>query len=226
MTKRFHKILGKFFLFCTACAWFGCDNSNGEFPASPSNNFANENSSSNEKNFSSEQLSSNAGLSSSSVAYSSSFVVPKPFIDVEQELAKITPTDTTGLRGQCILENQYCETIENYNASINYRNRAIGKAKEKLSSLINTKQNINLSERKKKCYNEAIGNGMYPVYGVSWCSNPNREKKYDESCDYFGEVHIDEAYFNALQKNDSLERYVTQQTFESINEKIAKCDNP
>ena len=72
MTKRFHKILGKFFLFCTACAWFGCDNSNGEFPANPPDNFANENSSSSEAFSSSEQRSSSAELSSSNEARSSS----------------------------------------------------------------------------------------------------------------------------------------------------------
>jgi hypothetical protein len=151
---------------------------------------------------------------------------PGHFIDIEQEMAKLTPLDTTGLRGQCISEKVHCETIENFNGSINYENNVIMIAKTKFNSLINSEQNVPFSDWKKRCYENAIGNGSYPLYGVSSCSNSKRERKFDESCETVESVHIDEDYLKALQKNDSLERYVTQRTFEKINEKIAKCDNP
>jgi hypothetical protein len=149
-----------------------------------------------------------------------------PLIDIEQEMAKLTPPDTTGLRGKCISEMDYCKTIENFNGSIKYENNAIWTAKAKLDSLINNEQNDSFSNRKKRCYEDAIGNVFLPLYGVSSCSDSNQRRKFDESCEMQEAVRIDDAYLKALQKNDSLERYVTQRTFEKINEKIAKCDNP
>ena len=71
MFKKVHNILGKIFLACTAFFWFGCTDSNSEFPVNPPNQ-ANENSSSSEAFSSSEQRSSSAELSSSTEARSSS----------------------------------------------------------------------------------------------------------------------------------------------------------
>ena len=71
MFKKIHNILGKIFLACTAFFWFGCTDSNSEFPVNPPNQ-ANENSSSSEAFSSSEQRSSSAELSSSTEARSSS----------------------------------------------------------------------------------------------------------------------------------------------------------
>jgi len=71
MNKKIHSILGKLFLACTAFFWFGCTDSNSEFPVNPPNQ-ANENSSSSEAFSSSEQRSSSAELSSSNEARSSS----------------------------------------------------------------------------------------------------------------------------------------------------------
>ena len=71
MFKKIHNILGKIFLACTAFFWFGCTDSNSEFPVN-SPNQANENSSSSEAFSSSEQRSSSAELSSSTEARSSS----------------------------------------------------------------------------------------------------------------------------------------------------------
>ncbi|MBQ7079505.1 MAG: hypothetical protein IJM92_07545 [Fibrobacter sp.] len=71
MFKKVHNILGKLFLACTAFFWFGCTDSNSEFPVNPPNQ-ANENSSSSEAFSSSEQRSSSAELSSSTEARSSS----------------------------------------------------------------------------------------------------------------------------------------------------------
>ncbi|WP_173474839.1 hypothetical protein [Fibrobacter succinogenes] len=71
MFKKIHNILGKIFLACTAFFWFGCTDSNSEFPVNLPNQ-ANENSSSSEAFSSSEQRSSSAELSSSTEARSSS----------------------------------------------------------------------------------------------------------------------------------------------------------
>ena len=35
-----------------------------------------------------------------------------PLIDIEQEMAKLTPPDTTGLRGQCASVKDYCDVIQ------------------------------------------------------------------------------------------------------------------
>lgn len=228
MFKKIHHILGKLFLACTAFFWFGCTDSNSEFPVNPPN-IADQNSSSssltNENTSSSSYFNENL---SSNDAFSSSSAEPtkkaEPFIDIEQEMAKLTPLDTTGLRGQCVSEKVHCETIENFNGSINYENNVITIAKTKFNSLINSEQNVPFSDWKKRCYENAIGNGSYPLYGVSSCSNLKRERKFDESCETVESVHIDEAYLKALQKNDSLKRYVYQKKLEQINEKVAECD--
>ena len=85
MFKKIHHILGKLFLACTAFFWFGCTDSNSEFPVNSPNNadqnsssssFTNENTSSSslakESSSSNEPLSSNAEPSSSAKDYSSS----------------------------------------------------------------------------------------------------------------------------------------------------------
>ena len=210
MFTKIHQILGKLFLSSASFFWISCDNTNSEILVVPPN-IADQNSS------------SSVSLSSSSAE---ALKKTEPFIDIEQEMAQLTPLDTTGLRGKCISEKDYCKTIENFNGSINYENNVIMIAKTKVNSLINSEQNVQYSDWKKRCYEDAIGNGFYPLYGVSSCNNPDRKRKFDESCETVESVRIDEAYLKALQKNDSLKRYVTQRTFEKINEKIAKCDNP
>jgi len=135
------------------------------------------------------------------------------------------PLDTTGLREKCISEKVHCETIENYNGYFNYKNKVIRKAKDKFHSLINNEQNVSFPDWKKRCYEDAIGMEAYPIYGVSACHNPNRERKFDESCETVESVRIDDDYLKALQKNDSLERYVNQEELEEINEKITKCES-
>ena len=85
MFKKIHHILGKLFLACTAFFWFGCTDSNSEFPVnspniadqnSSSSSFTNENTSSSslakESSSSNEPFSSNAQPSSSAKDYSSS----------------------------------------------------------------------------------------------------------------------------------------------------------
>ena len=216
MFTKVRQILGKLFLSSASFFWFGCTDTNSDIPVGPFN-IANQNSSSGEA-FSSSETPANS---------SSSAEAPKnsaPFIDIEQELAKLTPLDTTGLRGKCVSEKVHCETIENFNGSINYENNVITIAKTKFNSLINSEQNVPFSDWKKRCYENAIGNGSYPIYGVSLCSDSNRERKFDESCETEESVHIDEAYLKALQKNDSLKRYVYQKKLEQINEKVAECD--
>ena len=78
MFNKIHNILGKLFLSCTAIFWFGCTDSNSEYPVNPptpanesssSNDLANQNSSP------SEPLSSNAEQSSSAESISSSNAV-------------------------------------------------------------------------------------------------------------------------------------------------------
>ena len=71
MFNKIHNILGKILLACTAFFWFGCTDSNSEYPVNPPTP-ANENSSSSEAFSSSEQRSSSAELSSSTEARSSS----------------------------------------------------------------------------------------------------------------------------------------------------------
>ena len=228
MLTKVRQILGKLFLSSASFFWFSCDNANSEFPVNPPN-IADQNSSSssltNENTSSSsyfhENLSSNDAFSSSSAEPTKK---AEPFIDIEQEMAKLTPLDTTGLRGKCVSEKIHCETIENYDGYINYENNVIMIAKTKFNSLINSEQNVPFSDWKKRCYENAIGNGSYPIYGVSLCSDSNRERKFDESCETEESVHIDEAYLKALQKNDSLKRYVYQKKLEQINEKVAECD--
>jgi hypothetical protein len=225
MTKRFHKILGKFFLFCTACAWFGCDNSNGEFPANPPDNFANENSSSNEKNLSSEQLSSNAGLSSSSVAYSSSFVGPKPFIDVEQELAKIKPIDTTGLRGKCIPEYEYCEMINGWSSHYAAKAHAASIAINKLED--QHKDTPDYWYGSNYCYRTLLsGLGNAPVYGVPECpiSGSTPCETNGNGYSLYNEVHIDDAYMEALQRKDKGYYETVKKTLEEINQGMEECN--
>ena len=208
MFTKVRQILGKLFLSSASFFWISCDNTNSEILVVPPN-IADQNSS------------SSVSLSSSSAE---ALKKTEPFIDIEQEMAQLTPLDTTGLRGKCISEKDHCETIENYDGYINYENKVIMIAKTKFNSLINSEQNVQFSDWKKRCYEDAIGNGSYPLYGVSSCSYSKRERKFDESCETVESIRIDEAYLKALQKNDSLKRYVYQKKLEEINQKAAECD--
>ena len=229
MLTKVRCILGKLFLSSASFFWICCDNANSDFPVSPPNIadqksssscLTNENTSS--SSYFNENLSSNDAFSSSSAEPTKK---AEPFIDIEQEMAKLPPLDTSGLRGKCILEQTHCETIENYNGYFNYKNKVIRKAKDKFHSLINNEQNVSFPDWKKRCYEDAIGMEAYPIYGVSACRNPNRKPKIDESCEIIESVRIDDDYLKALQKNDSLERYVNQKELEQINENVAKCES-
>ena len=103
MKRRFHKILGKFFLFCTACAWFSCDNANSEFPVNPPN-IADQNSSSSSltnENTSSSSLvnesssSSAKEYSSSATALSSSSNAPSSSSNNAQSSSSNTPASSS-----------------------------------------------------------------------------------------------------------------------------------
>ena len=200
MTKRFHKILGKFFLFCT-----GCDNSNGEFPVSPPDQ-ANQN-------------------SSSSKALSSSSAEPKPFIDVEQELAKIKPTDTTGLRGKCIPEYEYCEMINGWSSHYAAKAHAASIAINKLED--QHKDTPDYWYGSNYCYRTLLsGLGNAPVYGVPECpiSGSTPCETNGNGYSLYNEVHIDDAYIEVLQRKDKGYYETVKKTLEEINQGMEECN--
>ena len=205
MFKKIHNILGKLFLACTAFFWFSCDNANSDFPVNPPDQ-ANQN-------------------SSSSKALSSSSAEPKPFIDIDQELAKLTTTDTTGLRGKCIPKYEYCEMIngwnshyaaESYAASI-----AIVKLKEKHKDIPNFWYGNN------SCYYSILGGlGNVPLYGVPECpvSGPTPCETDGNNYSYYKEVYIDDAYIEALQQKEKGYYETVKSTLEEINQGMKECN--
>lgn len=231
MKKRFHKILGKFFLFCTACAWFGCDNSNGDFPVNAPDQ-ANQNSSSSETS-----------------RISSSSAEPKPFIDIDQELAKIKQPDTTDLIGQCISAESYCDEIENFYAYYNHVNTANSIAQRKIDTLFKSKK---ISKAKYECYNNKLEIENMPDYGVPSCYELNypinysfdekdslfadyvarRQNFYKEYVEQYNltecdtsahKVLIDNQYINVILENDQYMRKTIQSKLEAVNEKMDEC---
>lgn len=90
---------------------------------------------------------------------------PKPFIDVEQELAKIKPTDTTGLRGKCIPEYEYCEMINGWSSHYAAKAHAASIAINKLED--QHKDTPDYWYGSNYCYRTLLsGLGNAPVYGV------------------------------------------------------------
>ena len=232
MTKKIHNFFGNLFLSATALCWMSCDSSSSTSPVSipdenptsssdlPALSSSDHPTSSNDTESSpSTESSSNAASSSSIGKISNS----KDFIDIDEELSKLTPPDTTGLRGQCISEQQHCETIENYNAYFNDAWQVEVIAREKRDSIL--KDSATFSSYKLKCYKDLIEHAMTPVYGVSWCSNPNREKNTDETCETEGQIRIDEEYLKALHDNYNTKRTNYQRIFENINEKAKECED-
>ena len=140
MFNKIHNILGKLFLSCTAILWFGCTDSNSEYPVNPptpanesssSNDLANQNSSPSEPlSSNAEQSSSAESISSSNAVSSSSDNTPSSsssaqsssskstkdlpkvsFLDIDQILNKNLPAiDTAGLKGQKVSASDYCRT--------------------------------------------------------------------------------------------------------------------
>jgi len=138
MFNKIHNILGKLFLSCTAILWFGCTDSNSEYPVNPptpanesssSNDLANQNSSPSEPlSSNAEQSSSAESISSSNAVSSSSDNTPSSsssapsssskstkdlpkvsFLDIDQILNKNLPAiDTAGLKGQKVSASDYC----------------------------------------------------------------------------------------------------------------------
>ena len=226
MNKSVRKFLGNTFLSATALCWMSCDSSSSSSPVSIPDEIPTS-SSSDLPASSSSVTESSPSTESSSDAESSSSIGKisdsKDFIDIDEELSKLTPPDTTGLRGQCISEQQHCETIENYNAYFNDAWQVEVIAREKRDSIL--KDSATFSSYKLKCYKDLIEHAMAPVYGVSWCSNPNREKNTDETCETEGQIRIDEEYLKALHDNYNTKRTNYQRIFENINEKAKECED-
>lgn len=140
MFNKIHNILGKLFLSCTAILWFGCTDSNSEYPVNPptpanesssSNDLANQNSSPSEPlSSNAEQSSSAESISSSNAVSSSSDNTPSSsssaqsssskstkdlpkvsFLDIDQILNKNQAlSDTAGLMGKKVSASDYCRT--------------------------------------------------------------------------------------------------------------------
>lgn len=94
---------------------------------------------------------------------------PGPLIDIEQEMAKLTPPDTSGLRGQCISAYTYCNAIDNYYANEENRMKAHSIAKEKIDTLFKSNK---ISKAKYNCYNNKLNPSlMMPEYGPPPCDD-------------------------------------------------------
>jgi hypothetical protein len=172
---------------------------------------------------------------------------PGPLIDIEQELAKLQQPDTTGLRGQCISAQSYCDEIENFNAYYNHANKANAIARKKIDTLFKSKK---FSKAKYECYNNKLEIENMPEYGVSSCYELNYPINYsfDENDSLFAEyvarrqnfykeyveqynltecdtqkVLIDNQYINVILENDQYMRKTIQSKLEAINEKMDEC---
>ena len=172
---------------------------------------------------------------------------PGPLIDIEQELAKLQQPDTTGLRGQCISAQSYCDEIENFNAYYNHANKANFIARKKIDTLFKSKK---FSKAKYECYNNKLEIENMPEYGVSSCYELNYpiNFSFDENDSLFAEyvarrqnfykeyveqynltecdtqkVLIDNQYINVILENDQYMRKTIQSKLEAINKKMDEC---
>ena len=172
---------------------------------------------------------------------------PGPLIDIEQELAKFQQPDTTGLRGQCISAQSYCDEIENFNAYYNHANKANFIAQKKIDTLFKSKK---FSKAKYECYNNKLEIENMPEYGVSSCYELNYPINYsfDENDSLFAEyvarrqnfykeyveqynltecdthkVLIDNQYISVILENDQYMRKTIQSKLEAINKKMDEC---
>ena len=149
----------------------------------------------------------------------------KPFIDVEQELAKITPTDTTGLRGKCIPEYQYCEMINGWGSHYAAEAHAKSIAIEKINE--QHKDEPNYWYGYNSCYSDIIGAlGNVPLYGVPECpiSGSTPCETNGNGYSLYNEVHIDDAYIEALQRKDKGYYETVKKTLEEINQGMEECN--
>ncbi len=146
----------------------------------------------------------------------------KPFIDIEQEMAKLTSTDTTGLKGKCIPEHEYCEmTIWNsyYSAQAHAKSIAIEKINEQ------HKDEPNYWYKSNSCYRdilETLGNA--PVYGVEECPTNLTPCEIEPGNSFYNGVRIDDAYIAELQRKEKNYYETLKNTLEEINQGMEKCN--
>ena len=216
MNKRINRLLGKFFILGTAFMWFSCDSTStsAEGIAAPQ-------AGNNPASSSSEPVPN----SSSGTPASSSSDTTKAFINIEDELSKLQPTDTTELRGKCIPEHRYCETINgwssHYEAESYARSIAVAKIEEKHKDEPNYWYGYN------RCYSNLLsGLGNAPVYGVPECPIPGSTPCETESngISLYNEVHIDDAYIEALLRKEKDYYETVKSTLEEINQGMKECN--
>ena len=219
MFKKVHNILGKLFLACTAFFWFGCTDSNSEFPVNPPNQ-ANENSSSS---------SSNSPASSSSKLTSKD--LPKvSFLDIDQIINKNHAlSDTAGLMGKKVSASDYCRTTLQgvrynfYDSALptSSRNTAKRMINDELDSLLESPQAVTYSEEKQKCILDlkySSWEGL-PDYGIPiWYSCEHENEGKDS-------LKIDEAYIRALEARNELFYEEYMDVFKETVNKAVRCDS-
>jgi len=219
MFKKVHNILGKLFLACTAFFWFGCTDSNSEFPVNPPNQ-ANENSSSS---------SSNSPASSSSKLTSKD--LPKvSFLDIDQIINKNQAlSDTAGLMGKKVSASDYCRTTLQgvrynfYDSALptSSRNTAKRMINDELDSLLESPQAVTYSEEKQKCILDlkySSWEGL-PDYGIPiWYSCEHENEGKDS-------LKIDEAYIRALEARNELFYEEYMDVFKETVNKAVRCDS-
>ena len=217
MNKKINRFLGKIFILGTAFMWFSCDSESVSCPSSES-----------VPNSSSEPVpnsSSNPIPNSSSDSTTSSSGTSKAFINIEEELSQIKPTDTTGLRGKCIPEREYCETINgwgsHYAAEAHAASIAINKLKDQ------HKDTPDYWYGNNYCYRTLLGGlGNAPEYGVPECpiSGSTPCETNGNGYSLYNEVHIDDAYIEALQRKEEDYYETVKSTLEKINQGMEKCN--
>ncbi|WP_405325234.1 hypothetical protein [Fibrobacter sp.] len=148
---------------------------------------------------------------------------PSAFIDIDQELAKITPTDTTGLRGKCIPKDKYCETTEGWSSYYSAQAHAASIAIEKLNE--QHKDDPDYWYGYNSCYRNILGYlGIAPIYGVPECPTDLTPCETDGSTySVYNQVRIDDAYIEALQREEQNYYEAVKSTLEKINEGMEKC---
>ncbi len=149
---------------------------------------------------------------------------PSAFIDIDKELAKLTTTDTTGLRGTCIPEYQYCEMTKGWSSYYNAQAHAASIAFEKLDE--QHKDNPDYWYGNNSCYRDVLGSlGNAPVYGVPECPTGLTPCETDGSTySVYNQVRIDDAYIEALLHNEKYYQETFKSTLEEINEGMEKCE--
>ncbi|MBP5768535.1 MAG: hypothetical protein J6W51_05455 [Fibrobacter sp.] len=132
---------------------------------------------------------------------------PGPLIDIEQEMAKLTPPDTSGLRGQCTSVRDYCDVIDDYHTPLSNGYDAKAPARDKVNERLNSK---NLSDAERKCYErlaESLSLTEMPLYGVPYCYDFSLIEEFQ---DIVLPPDIDDAYLNnrIKSKQEDYQRYL------------------